>query len=445
MTEEFEPAAEHGGGSGALPVRSVALAMLRTILMKGRPLDEVLESDRAWLALPRRDRAFARLIVTTTLRRLGQLDDLIDRCVTRPLPRKAQAVRDVLRIGIAQLLFIGTPPHAAVDTAVELTDEIGYSGFKGLVNAVLRRLSSDGASIVEEQDEVRLAAPTWLWQRWSAAYGEDVTRAIVGAHLQEAPLDITCIGEAGLWAQRLEATLLPTGSIRRPISAGGLISELPGYGSGAWFIQDAAAALPARLFGDLTGRTAIDLCAAPGGKTAQLALAGADVTAVDRAPRRITRLKQNMDRLGLAVATVIADAAEWRAPYQAEAVLLDAPCSATGTLRRHPDIGWLKKPEDISVLSRLQARLLASAARMVSSGGRMVYCVCSLEPEEGPEQIAAFLADNPSFELQPIKPSEVSGRSEFITERGELRTLPCHLAGYGGMDGFYAARLLRVS
>jgi 16S rRNA (cytosine967-C5)-methyltransferase len=248
-----------------------------------------------------------------------------------------------------------------------------------------------------------------------------------------------------MWCDRLGATLLPTGSLRLPLD--GLIESLPGFAEGAWWVQDAAAALPARLLGDVAAKRVIDLCAAPGGKTAQLVQAGAEVTAVDRSPARNKRLHENLARLDLAAQIVVADAAEWT--HDAfDAVLLDAPCTATGTIRRHPDIAWLKQEQDITTLTALQDRLLRRATSLLKPGGTLVYCTCSLEPEEGELAIARLLAGESALRRAPIMGSEVAGRAELITPAGDLRTLPCHLPHadprMAGMDGFFAARLIKA-
>ena len=324
------------------------------------------------------------------LRRLGQIDALIAHCLERPLPARATVTQDLLRLGLAQLLFLRTPPHAAVATTVELADTRGFLSYKGLVNAVLRRLSQEAAALVAPQDEACLNVPSWLWRNWCDAYGEPTTRAIALAHLHEPPLDITTRGDPEPWREPLEATLLPTGSLRR--QAGGPIAALPGYAEGAWWVQDAAAALPAKLFGGIAGEIVIDLCAAPGGKTAQLAAAGAHVVALDRSPRRIERLILNLNRLKLTAETHVADAIRWRPAQPARFVLLDAPCTATGAIRRHPDIPHLKTPDDVARLGGVQERLLASAIAMLAPGGTLIYCVCSLEPQEGKQQVARLLA-----------------------------------------------------
>jgi 16S rRNA (cytosine967-C5)-methyltransferase len=421
--------------------RAVAFDLIAAVLDRRRALDVAIDENADFLRLEPRDRAFARLLVATVLRRLGQLDRVIDHCLERPLPRKAIAIRHLLRLGIAQLLFLGTPSHAAVDTTVALAAARGgEAGYKGLVNAILRRVDRERDALLQSAAEPSLNTPAWLWQSWVAAYGNAVAAAIAAAHLEEPPLDVSVNGEAAAWGARLNARLLPTGSLR--LAFDGAIEALPGFADGAWWVQDAAAALPARLLGDIAGKRVIDLCAAPGGKTAQLAAGGAIVTAVDRSEARLARVTANLARLGLNAATIVADAASWRPDVAPDAVLLDAPCSATGTIRRHPDVPWLKRPEDVPKLAQLQDRLLASAAAMAKPGGLIVYCTCSLQPEEGPERIGAILANHP-VERVPIAPAEVGGIAEFINAEGDLRTLPGQLASLGGIDGFYAARLRR--
>jgi 16S rRNA (cytosine967-C5)-methyltransferase len=421
--------------------RGVAIDLLGAVLRRRRPLDDAIDEARELPALSVRDRAFARLLVATVLRRLGQIDALIAHCLATPLPPRAAQVHDMLRLGIAQLLFLRTPAHAAVATTVDLAEARGFSSHKGLVNAVLRRLSQDGPPLVEQQDAPRLNTPRWLWEAWSEAYGEANARGIAQMHLREAPLDITVRGDIEGWAQRLEAVILPTGSLRR--SSGGAIANLPGYNEGGWWVQDAAAAIPARLLGDIAGKRVFDICAAPGGKTAQLAVAGAHVVALDRSPRRLARMNSNLARLSLSVESVCIDAATWHPDRKAEAVLLDAPCTATGAIRRHPDVPHLKTPDDVARLAAVQERLLAAAVDLIEPGGTLVYCTCSLEPEEGPQQIARLLERGAPVERKPIEPAELGGLTELITRDGDLRTLPCHLAELDGIDGFFAARLVR--
>jgi 16S rRNA (cytosine967-C5)-methyltransferase len=422
--------------------RKTALALLRAVLDDGRPLDEALAGNPHLARLEARDRAFARLLLVTVLRRLGQVDAAIDRCLDRPIRAKDIMLRHILRLGTAQLLFLETPPHAAVSTSLDLARGPRLAGQRGLLNAVLRRLSREGAALVEGQDAARLNTPDWLWDSWCAAYGETTARAIAEAQLGEPPLDLSCKGDAEDLAKKLGAEVLPGGSLRLPAGQGD-VTRLPGYGEGAWWVQDAAAALPARLLGDVSGKQVIDLCAAPGGKTAQLAAAGAEVIAVERSVERLQRLQENLDRLQLGAALVEADAAEWSPPVPADAVLLDAPCSATGTLRRHPDIAWLKDSAQIASLTAAQDRLLAHAVAMVKPGGLLVYAVCSLQPEEGPQRIHALLSADDRVERLPLAASELPGFEDCLTPEGDLRSLPCHLPAQGGLDGFYACRLRR--
>jgi len=421
--------------------RQVALDLIGAVLRRKRPLDDAIEDNSAMAELSVRDRAFARLLVATVLRRLGQIDALIADCLNTPLAPRAALVHDILRLGVAQLLFLRTPPHAAVATSVDLAHARGFISHKGLVNAVLRRLSVEGQGRVERQDAARLNTPEWLWRSWSRAYGEDVAHAIAAAHLKEAPLDLTVRAEDQAWCEKLGAMKLPTGSLRR--SAGGSVTALPGYAEGAWWIQDAAAALPVRLFNGISGRQVVDLCAAPGGKTAQLASAGAQVTAVDRSSRRLDRLVTNLNRLGMQVAAVAADALIWRPEEPVDAVLLDAPCTATGAIRRHPDVPHLKQPEDVARLAVVQENLLHAAVEMLRPGGTLVYCTCSLEPEEGPQRVEALLRSGAPVDRLPLNPGEIETPSEWVTAEGDLRTLPCHLAEFDGLDGFYAARLVK--
>ena len=426
----------------ASTARHVALDLIGAVLGRERPLDEAIDDSPAMAKLSLRDRAFARLLVATVLRRLGQIDALIAHCLANPLPPRAAPVHDILRLGIAQLLFLHTPPHAAVATSVDLAQNRGFPAHKGLVNAVLRRLSVEGPERVAEHDAPSLNTPAWLWQSWTRHYGEKITRAIATAHLREAPLDLTLRTNANGWCESLAATPLPTGTLRR--AGGGAVSSLPGYAEGAWWVQDAAAALPARLFGDVAGLQVVDLCAAPGGQTAQLADAGAFVTAIDRSSRRLDRLIANLKRLSLPAAAVAADALSWRPEHPVDAVLLDAPCSATGAIRRHPDVPHLKRPADIARLATIQERLLRAAVEMLRPGGMLVYCTCSLEPEEGPQRIDALLQSGAPVERRPIEVSEIDTPAEWLTADGDLRTLPFHLAEYDGIDGFYAARLVKL-
>jgi 16S rRNA (cytosine967-C5)-methyltransferase len=426
-----------------LLARRLAAEIVGGVLRQRRALDDLLAASSVGV-LPERDRALVRAIVATVLRRLGTLRQLISTALERGLPRDAPQIEAILLTGAAQILFLDVPDHASVDLSVHLiqADKHG-SRYSGLVNGVLRRLARDGATRLAALDTLMLDTPEWLMRRWVAHYGEATARAIATAHRQEAALDITVKSEPESWATALHGRVLPFGSVRT--IASGPISQLPGFDDGAWWVQDAAAALPVRLLGDIQGKSVADLCAAPGGKTAQLAQAGAHVFAVDRSPARLARLRQNLARLKLSAEIVEADAALWQAgPF--DAIVLDAPCSSTGTIRRHPDIAWLKSETDLTKLAALQARLLDHAATLLKPGGTLVYCTCSLEPEEGEQAIAALLGRHPALRRDPIRPDEIAGHSELLTPDGALRTLPCHLPDaeprLGGIDGFYAARII---
>jgi 16S rRNA (cytosine967-C5)-methyltransferase len=436
------PSATAGGDS--LASRHVALAVLDAVLRRGQPLEETLARHPGFATLEARDRAFARLLLATALRRLGEIDAALAARMDRKLPDSARAVVDALRLGAAQLLFLDTPAHAAVDTSVRLVDAPAQARFKGLVNAILRRLSRERAAArLAAPEAARLNTPAWLWESWTAAYGEASALAIAVQHLGEAPLDFTLRdpATAGLWAERLQAEILPSGTLRS--AAGGRVEAMPGYADGAWWIQDAAAALPARLLGNVAGRNVIDLCAAPGGKTLQLAAAGARVTAVDVSARRMARMSENLRRTGLRADLVTADATRWQPAAPADAVLLDAPCSATGTLRRHPDIARTKRPADVARLVAAQDQLLAAASAMLRPGGVLIYAVCSLQPEEGPARIAAARRQALPLDIVPIRAEELPGLATAIAPDGTLRTLPSFWASQGGMDGFFIARLRR--
>jgi 16S rRNA (cytosine967-C5)-methyltransferase len=432
-----------------LTARRIAADILDNVLRRNRPLDTELDGADAHpglAALADRDRALVRKLVATVLRRVGTLRHLLRAFLDSGFPKDAPRVETVLLIGAAQILFLDVPDHAAVDLSVRLVQaDRRAAKYPGLINAVLRRVAREGASLLAELDPVPLDTPAWLFARWRRHFGDAAARGIAIAHGHEPPLDLTVKADAESWAQRLRGRVLPTGSVRTV--AQGQVSLLPGYHEGVWWVQDAAAALPARLFGDITGKRVADLCAAPGGKTAQLAQAGAAVTAVDRSANRLVRVRENLARLGLRADMIATDATEWQAePF--DAVLVDAPCSSTGTIRRHPDVAWLKQEADIVQLTSLQQRLLDRAVKLTKPGGRIVYCVCSLEPEEGEQQIEALLAREPALRRVPIAPDEIGGIAEFLSDTGDLRTLPSHWNGadprMAGLDGFFAARLERT-
>lgn len=466
MKAPAQPAGTRPADTAGLATRKAALELVHTVLVGRHPLDESLAHHTTKGSLSRlapRDRAHARLIVATTLRRLGQIDATLAVFLTKGLPAERGRLREILRTAAAQLLFLEAPPHAVVSLAVTLAKaDREARRYEKLANAVLRRVAEQGAGIIAAQDAARLNTPDWLWESWTSAYGAGVARAIAVAHMTEAPLDLSVKADPDHWAKTLEATVLPTGTLRRKLE--GRIEDLSGYADGAWWVQDCAAALPARMLGDVAGKRVLDICAAPGGKTAQLVVAGAHVTALDASGPRLERLKTNLARLQLQAEVVQGDGAVWMpegetpdgAPSEIEhgalfdAVLLDAPCTATGTIRRHPDIPHLKRADDVGKLADQQRALLDHACRLLKPGGTLVYCVCSLQPEEGPERIAELLAARSEMKLSPLAQDELPVQSSWITAEGTLRTLPCHEAGGDteagqlGLDGFFAARLVRI-
>jgi 16S rRNA (cytosine967-C5)-methyltransferase len=416
-----------------LPARRAALSILSNVLQKRRPLDAGLDQ---LAGLSTRDAGFARALVSQTLRHMGALDAVLRHFMAKPLaPHKAGAASEILLLGTCELLILKVAAHAAVDAANQLAAKDKKAvHFKPLINAVLRKIAKEGESVLAGLDRERLSAPDWLWSRWSDQYGKDVARQIARAHQQEAPVDIVMKSPDAPPGEDL------FGSVRR-LHDPGRIEELAGFAEGHWWVQDAAATLPALLLGDVAGKTVIDLCAAPGGKTMQLAARGAAVIAVEIDAARAARIAENLVRTKLKAEIVQSDARDFdgKAPF----VLIDAPCTATGTIRRHPDLPWIKGAADVTVSAAAAYDILESGAAMVEPGGILIFAVCSLEREEGEEQIASFLAAHPEFARAPITADELFGHSAWITQDGDLRTLPCHFSDKGGMDGFYAARLKR--
>jgi 16S rRNA (cytosine967-C5)-methyltransferase len=432
-----------------LPARLVAAQALSAIWHKRQPLDRALDFDKGIPGLrdlEERDRALVRMLVAKSLRHIGRLRVLIAQMLKGELPPEAQLVEILLLLGATQILFLDVPDHAAVDLSVELANRDRTARrYAGLVNAVLRRITREGKKRIAQLD-IALDTPPWRMQRWRDAYGDETALKIVKAHAIEPALDLTVKENVQDWAKKFQALLLPTGSIR--LVSAGSVAALEGYDEGAWWVQDAAAALPAKLLGDIKGKTVADLCAAPGGKTAQLIAAGANVAAVDRSSPRLDRLRSNLTRLKFSCEIIKADAATWAdGPF--DAVLLDAPCTATGTIRRNPDLPWLQEPADLARLAALQARILDNAVKLLRPEGILVYATCSLEPEECERQIEDFLRRHSNMRHVPIRADEVGGVESFVTTSGDLRTFPFHLpnqdARLSGCDGFYAARLQRRS
>jgi len=425
-----------------LQSRQAALDLLSRIIDKKQLVDDAFAGHDGLLKLEPRDRSFVRNVVSTTLRRLGQIDDIIAHLLNAPLAVKARMVQHLLRLGVCQLVFLKTPPHAAVDTAVELAQHTGLGPYKKLINAVLRRTAREALAMLKKQNAARLNTPDWLWQSWQTAYGDDVAKRIGGAHLSAPPLDITVNTDVRHRAEILGGIAVTDITVRLQSSKD--ITGLPGFDDGEWWVQDLAATVPVKLLGDVTGKHVIDLCAAPGGKTMQLIQGGARVNAVDRSNNRIKRLRENLSRVHMNADIVVADACQWRPETLADMVLLDAPCSATGTLRRHPELGLLKSPDDVLKLAALQTRLLAAASEMIKVGGKVVFSTCSLQAEECQQHIIAITEQGLPLKPIAIEPSLIPDFRDCITNDGTFRSFPFHKQDIGGMDGFFAVVFEKV-
>jgi 16S rRNA (cytosine967-C5)-methyltransferase len=414
--------------------RSAAAALVEGVLVDHRPLSDQLATPKGPLAgLSPPERARAQALALAVLRNLWRIDAVIEPMLNRKPPERA---RTALRLAAAEMLADHVPPHAAVDAAVRLarTDAKARHA-SGMVNALARRIATEGAARLAEAPPPAL--PDWLAGPVAAAWGAEAAARIAAVHAAPPPLDLTPKDPdtAAQLAARLDARLLPTGSLR--LGARGQVSALPGYAEGAWWVQDAAAAMPARLLGDVAGLRVLDLCAAPGGKTLQLAAAGARVTALDISAERLTRLRENLARTGLSAEIVTADALQWSPEAPFDAILIDAPCSATGTIRRHPDLPFVREGQDLAPLLALQDALLARAWDWLAPGGRLVYATCSLLPAEGEERIAAFRAARP--EACQVAPADLP--PAWLDPAGGVRLRPDFWAEWGGMDGFFAALL----
>jgi 16S rRNA (cytosine967-C5)-methyltransferase len=421
---------------GGLKARTAALDLVRAALERRSGLDEAL-NNHAFARLSAQDRGFARALAMAALRNLGRIDRVLGDRLHKPPP---DAVYELLRLGAAQLFALDVPDFAAVATTVALAERAEATRpFKGLVNAVLRGLARERPQTPPEAN-----LPAWIYQRWAGFYGEGAAQAIAAIAPEEPPTDLTAarpLTDETIAA--LGAEILPGGSLRT--RRHGDIVAWPGFADGTWWVQDAAAAIPARLLAPRPGETVVDLCAAPGGKTMQLAAAGAVVVALDRSASRLKRLKENLARTGLEAAVAVADVEAWDDPRTFDAVLLDAPCSSTGTFRRNPETLWATRPPDIAKLADVQHRLLDAAAARVKPGGRLVYCVCSLEREEGEGQAIAFLRRHPDFRTEPASPGEGGSPEAAVTPEGWLRILPCQWPERGGLDGFFIARFVRTA
>lgn len=423
-----------------LAARVAATRILAAVLEKKTSLDGMLDSENGnpvYRALSLADRALVRAIVNSALRHLPRVEAALSMLLDGPLPQGARSLHHVLVVGAAQMLYLDVPDHSAVDLAVEQAHRDPRNRrFVKLVNAVLRRLGREKADIEQAIAQVPVL-PDWFYARLVSAYGDETAERISEAQLTPSSIDLTVKADPALWAEKLGGTLMPNGSVRLG-EFEGQIPSLEGFADGAWWVQDLAASMPVRLMGDVSGKRVADVCAAPGGKTAQLALAGAKVTALDQSGNRLRRLRENLDRLGLHAETVEVNMMKYQPEQLFDAVLLDAPCSSTGTLRKHPDVCWTKDENDIAKLATLQGQMLRHALTLVDSGGIVVFSNCSLDPSEGEAMIAQVLAENPGIERVAVRKEDWPSMEAAITAEGDLRTTPDM---FGGVDGFFSSVL----
>lgn len=444
-----------------LAVRSTATTILTRVIDDGRGLDGLLDTHHgpaSYRKLSQTDKSLVRAIATTAFRHRGEIDLALSKMLDRKLPKNARHLLHTLHVAAAQILFMEIPDSAAVDLAVSaLNEEKRSHRFASLANAILRRMSREKDTLFKSHSAAELAIlnmPTWLRSRTKKSYGRDRLATIAGQHMLEPVLDLSVKSDPQGWAEKLGGVHLLNNTIR--INASGKVEDWEGYQDGEWWVQDAAAAVPATLFGDLKGKSALDLCAAPGGKTAQLANMGASVTALEASKPRLQRLEENMRRLKLEVESVNADLFEWQPTELFDAVLLDAPCSSTGTIRRHPDVQWTKSPEIVDGLAKLQKDMVSKAASFVKPGGTLVFANCSLDRAEGEDVYAQLLSADTELTPRPVTKDEMQNLPDAITGQGTVRTLPCHLQDikipketnidplrFTGLDGFFAARFLK--
>ena len=384
------------------------------------------------------DRSFCRLLVSSTLRNLTEIDFILNKFLKKSLKKSPSKVQMILRIGIVQIIYLKTPDHAATNTSVEMAG----GKWKSLINAIMR-------SALRERDKIKIyqeespKTPLWLTERWKAEWGENYINIENAHRVLSPPIDLCVKGDPLVWADKLNGYYISNKTVR--LNNTSLISDLEGFESGDWWVQDYSSQIPATLLNIKKGDEVLDLCAAPGGKTSQLAAMGAEVTSIDGNKKRIERLRENLSRLNYTSSIIHSDVRDFKSEKKWSKIILDAPCSSTGTLRRHPDIMHIKKEDDIRSLEKLQSDLLLSSWKLLSENGSLIYCTCSLEIEEGENQIFKFIKENKDAEIERILPGEVSGLKELITKDGLLRIFPDHLSEIGGMDGFFIARLKKVS
>ncbi len=433
-----------------LPARLAAARLLSAVIDKKTSLDGLTDNEHGhpqYLALEMRDRMLVRAILGAALRHRADIERILERYLDRPLPQNALSLKHLLHVAAAQVLYLDVPDHAAIDLAVTAAkSDPRNQRFSGLVNAILRKLARN-ADKERTQSSATENIPAWFSEMLIENYGREKAAKIIAAQAIEPPIDITVKSNPEMWAEKLGGHVLFNGTVRLE-HVEGAVSDLEGYPQGEWWVQDVAASLPARLLGNIKDKAVADLCAAPGGKTAELAVQGAHVTAIDLSANRLKRLQHNMERLDLKVATWAGNLKDFKPEELFDAVLLDAPCSSTGTIRRHPDILWTKDISDVEKLAKLQLELLVASISLVKIGGLIVFANCSIARQEGEELVDEVLSSRNDIKLVPIRDEEVGGRKELLSN-GVLRTTPADLEGQtpslSGMDGFFAARFKRIA
>ena len=432
-----------------LETRLVATMLLTRVMDDARNLDALCDRQHGldrFLKLDTRDQGLARAIAITAVLKHNQIEAVLKRVMQRPPPKRARFLIHSLHVAASQILFLDAPDSAAVDLGVTaIGGDDRTSRFRGMANAVLRRMVREKQELLEKTSQTSLL-PKWMEKALRKDYGKEKAQNISRFVSLEPMLDLTVKNQPEAWAEKLGGFVLPTGTIRLTNTAS--VTELEGYQDGEWWVQDAAAALPAKLVKAEEGARVLELCAAPGGKTAQLSHAGYDVTAIDISKPRLARLQQNLDRLKLKAQLVEADILEYEPEEKFDAILLDAPCSSTGTIRRHPDVLWTRGPEEITALAKLQYQLIEKSKGFLKPGGSFVFSNCSMLKEEGEDLLSKLSKTLDDMTLDPILADEVSGLETCINGQGALRTLPFHLENqiqedYSGLDGFFACRFIK--
>jgi 16S rRNA (cytosine967-C5)-methyltransferase len=420
--------------------RGCAVRALEWVFARHKSLDVFLEKDQRFYSLPTRDKALSRAIIGSSLRQLGQIDAIIDTFLSRPMPRQAVTARQILRAGAAELLFLRSASHGVVNSFVQMAGNMrGSRPYKGMINALLRRIDREGEELLQTLP-LELNIPNWLSENWNGVYGSEVVQQAAAALKEPAPLDLTVFNDIEKLAKDLGAMRIGEQTVR--LVHKGRIEDIQGYQDGKWIVQDLAASIPVQILNPQAGEEIADLCAAPGGKTVQIAATGAKVTAVDNQQARLSRLSQNLSRTGQSAEIVCADARSWKPEQLFDAVLLDAPCSATGIFRHHPDVLYTRREKDIAGFAERQISLAINARKLLKPGGRLVYCVCSAQSVEAEDVIAEIL-DKTDLKLDLIT-AGIPDFAKSFQKNGMIRIPPGALPAKGGLDAFFIAKLRKI-